>query len=217
MGIQDNTGYKQLDNEWHSCFFFHVHQVYHYIDDGLRIVTSVVLYSCTVPEQKKTTISSTETLSNYEFIHASHDASWTVQLASPPSSWKDLHKQTHIWRFPNVGVAPNHPFQERIFHEIINHPAIGLPSCQETPMFAHSNCYIVNNNQPPTFSVPWSRPPHSADLRGAVLARQQFLCLMSVCVQPSSWGDWPSFGAVATDVTLSFFMEKQKHHPLDGF
>jgi hypothetical protein len=31
-----------------------------------------------------------------------------------------------IWRFPEIGLPPNHPYIDGIFHEI-NHPAMGYP------------------------------------------------------------------------------------------
>ena len=37
-----------------------------------------------------------------------------------------------IWWVPRIGVPPNHPFLDRIFHEI-NHPATGVPPFMEIP------------------------------------------------------------------------------------
>ena len=39
-----------------------------------------------------------------------------------------------IWAFPEMGVPLNHPCLDSYFHEI-NHPAIGVPLCQETPIY----------------------------------------------------------------------------------
>ena len=36
------------------------------------------------------------------------------------------------WRVPKIGVPPNHPFLDRIFHEI-NHPATGVPPFMKIP------------------------------------------------------------------------------------
>ena len=48
-------------------------------------------------------------------------------IANPP--WFSLQFIGEIWRFPKIGVPPNHQFFSRIFHEI-NYPAIGVPSFQ---------------------------------------------------------------------------------------
>jgi len=42
-------------------------------------------------------------------------------IANPP--WFSLQFIGEIWRFPKIGVPPNHPFFSRLFHEI-NYPAI---------------------------------------------------------------------------------------------
>ena len=41
--------------------------------------------------------------------------------------WNNL-----IWRFPKIGLPPNHPFIDRIFHEI-NHPFWGTPHFWKPP------------------------------------------------------------------------------------
>ena len=48
------------------------------------------------------------------------------------SSAKERVLPKRIWRFPKMGVLPNHPFIDIIC--IINHPAIGVPPFMETPI-----------------------------------------------------------------------------------
>ena len=49
--------------------------------------------------------------------------------------FRALHQ---IWRFPEVGVPPNHPFDFGMFREI-NHPAIGVPPLMETSIFTYAS------------------------------------------------------------------------------
>ena len=71
-----------------------------------------------------------------------------VSAAFSMLPWGSISK----WRFPEIGVPPNHPFIDRIFHEI-NHPFWGTPILGNLQM----RCRF-NHCQPLVKPVPTTTP-----------------------------------------------------------
>ena len=91
------------------------------------------------------------------------DRLWTVwkldQFSGKTSgACSESKNEVYIWWFPEIGVPPNHPFLDRIFHEI-NHPFWGTPNLGKP----HLTCcgkkqlYLVQI----TIWGPLSAPHHS--------------------------------------------------------
>ena len=101
------------------------------------------------------------------------------------SAWRSLE---HKWRFPEIGVPPNHPFLDVNFS--INQPAVGVPPIQETFKLASNNyrnfAATPSAHQSYESSYCQSRYQQSTSMR---IPRKVSRCTLN-CLKVAALGAW---------------------------